>query len=158
MASRQMKLRLIAVGKMDKKMYHTALEEYNKRLQKPWLPEVIEIPSAHERSIDHLKQKEWEKTSRFIKPGSSLFLLDEKGKTMSSKEFSHFMEGQLSTHGEVTLVLGGAYGFAPAAYQRADHCLSLSPLTFSHRLARVILYEQLYRAMSLCKGLPYHNE
>ena len=86
-------------------------------------------------------------------------LLDEHGKEMRSVEFSSYMENKMNTVSKrLVFIIGGPYGFSPDVYRRADEQLSLSKMTFSHQMIRLIFVEQLYRAMTIMRGEPYHHE
>ncbi len=93
-----------------------------------------------------------------VKPGDQLVLLDEQGKAYSSSGFAGFIEKKMvASVPHLIFVVGGPYGYAQHMYDRADHLLSLSPMTFTHDMARLIFMEQLYRAFSIIAGLPYHH-
>jgi 23S rRNA (pseudouridine1915-N3)-methyltransferase len=85
-------------------------------------------------------------------------LLDERGKSYTSKDFSAYLERASMTYSSMVFVIGGAYGFDQSVLDRADAKLSLSEMTFSHQLIRLIFMEQLYRAFTIIKGEPYHHE
>ena len=88
-----------------------------------------------------------------------LVLLDERGKRRNSLAFASWLEDKLSRGGkDLVFVVGGAYGFATEVYDRADSSISLSEMTFSHQIVRTIFAEQLYRAFTIMRGEPYHNE
>ena len=88
-----------------------------------------------------------------------MILLDEKGREYRSLEFASFIEGRMLGGGrDIVFVVGGAYGFSDAVYDRADGKVSLSKMTFSHQMVRTVFAEQLYRAMTIIKGEPYHHE
>ena len=96
---------------------------------------------------------------RRLKPSDIVVLLDEKGKKYSSVAFSDFLKKQLNSGCKrLVFVVGGAYGFSQEMYERAHHLASLSPMTFSHQMVRLIFKEQLYRVFSILKGEPYHHE
>ncbi len=88
-----------------------------------------------------------------------MLLLDEKGQVFTSVAFARYIEKQqVQSRGRVVFIIGGAYGFSEAMYQRANGLISLSGMTFSHQLVRVIFLEQIYRAFTILKGEPYHHE
>lgn len=90
--------------------------------------------------------------------GSKIFLFDERGKSYSSEEFAKFFEKHaLSGNKAISLVIGGAYGFSEEVYAKSSGQISLSAMTFSHQLVRVLALEQIYRAHTIIKGLPYHH-
>lgn len=94
-----------------------------------------------------------------IFPGDYVVLLDEKGKDYSSKGFSTFIQNKLlSSSKRLVFIAGGSYGFSEEIYIRSNEQVSLSKMTFSHQLVRLIFLEQLYRALTIIKGEPYHHE
>ncbi len=104
------------------------------------------------------KQKEGTLILSKIKPADTLLLLDENGKTFSSVQFSQFIEQKMiDGNKNIVFVIGGPYGFSDEVYQAAQGKISLSKMTFSHQMIRMIFIEQLYRAMTIIKGEPYHH-
>ena len=94
-----------------------------------------------------------------FQPGDWVVLLDERGKQYTSVEFAHHLEQKmLGCVKRLVFVVGGPYGFADKVYRRADERISLSRMTFSHQMVRMIFVEQIYRAMTILKGEPYHHE
>jgi 23S rRNA (pseudouridine1915-N3)-methyltransferase len=93
-----------------------------------------------------------------IPADSYLVTLDEGGRTMASRPFADWLQGLMSrAGGDLLFAVGGHEGLAPAVKERADTCISLSPMTFTHEMARVLLLEQLYRALTILRGEPYHH-
>ncbi len=134
---------------------------YEKRL-KHYLPfeyKVIpDIKQAKNLSSEQLKEKEGLVLLQKLNKGDCLILMDENGKEMSSVKFASYLENLLQqSYKKLIFVIGGAYGFSPAVYQRANAKLSLSKMTFSHQMIRVFALEQLYRAMSILRNQPYHH-
>ncbi len=119
---------------------------------------MVESPSkAGDQS--KMKEKEGEAILKKINPGDYLILLDDKGKEFSSTQFASYLEGLFNQSlKNIVFVVGGAYGFSEAVYKRANAKLSLSKMTFSHQIIRVIFYEQLYRAFTIINKEPYHHE
>ncbi|MGQ8338147.1 23S rRNA (pseudouridine(1915)-N(3))-methyltransferase RlmH [Sunxiuqinia sp. A32] len=157
-----MKIRLIVIGKTDQKYLQHGVEIYQKRLAH-YLPfEYLIIPdikNTRKLSEEQQKEKEGELILAQVKPGDELILLDEKGKEFRSVEFARFLEKKmLSGVKNLIFVVGGPYGFAPKVYQTATSKISLSKMTFSHQMVRLVFSEQLYRALSILKGEPYHHE
>ena len=109
-------------------------------------------------SQEQLKRAEGEAILRFLTPSMDVFLLDEHGREFRSIEFADFLQKKMSTGKDLVLVIGGAYGFSPAVYERANGKLSLSQMTFSHQMIRLMAIEQIYRAMTILRGEPYHHE
>lgn len=134
---------------------------YTKRLGR-YLPfESVVLPDvkgAKNMKPKQLKLKEGEAVLQRLKPEDKLILLDEKGFQKDSVAFANYLDQQLqSGRGRLVFLIGGAYGFSPAVYERAFAKWSLSKLTFSHQMIRVFVLEQLYRACSILRGEPYHN-
>lgn len=105
------------------------------------------------------KEKEGELICKAFQPGDVIVLLDEGGKEMRSIEFADYMKRKMNTvNKRLVFVIGGPYGFSPKVYQAAHEKMSLSKMTFSHQMVRLIFVEQLYRAMNILAGGPYHHE
>ena len=157
-----MKLSLITVGKTDVKWVKEGLDTYTSRLSH-YIPfsvtEIPELKNVSSLSHEQIKEKEGELILSKLKPADELILLDERGKEFRSVEFASFLEEKLLHSGkDIVFVIGGAYGFSPAVYERSNSKLSLSKMTFSHQMVRTIFAEQLYRAFTIIKGEPYHHE
>ena len=157
-----MKISLITVGKTDIAWVRQGLDMYVSRL-KHYAPfEVIEIPELKNVSAlskEQIKSKEGELVLKYLKPADDLILLDEHGKELRSIEFAKYLEDKMIGSGrDIVFVIGGAYGFSPEVYERANGKISLSKMTFSHQIVRTIFAEQLYRAFTIIKGEPYHHE
>ncbi len=156
-----MKTTLLVVGKTVGNELPQMIETYTQRL-KHYIPfEIQVLPDLkNTKSLSEAQQKqlEGEAILRAVE-GSFVVLLDEHGKEYRSMEFAGKLQSWLnsSTRG-LTFVIGGAYGFSQAVYQRADAMLSLSQMTFSHQMIRLLFVEQLYRAMTILRGEPYHHE
>jgi 23S rRNA (pseudouridine1915-N3)-methyltransferase len=157
-----MKIELWVIGKTAFDYLDEGIAIYNKRLER-YLPfQIIVFPdvkNAKNMTPDVLKQKEGEFFLAKLAKDDALFLLDERGKQYSSVEFSNFLDKkmQISTK-KLIFVIGGAFGFSDEVYQRANGQISLSKMTFSHQMIRLFAVEQVYRAMTILKGEPYHNE
>ena len=105
------------------------------------------------------KEKEGELICKTFQPGDVIVLLDEGGKEMRSIEFADYMKRKMNTvNKRLVFVIGGPYGFSQKVYQAAHEKMSLSKMTFSHQMVRLIFVEQLYRAMNILNGGPYHHE
>ena len=157
-----MKITLLTVGKTDKDWVRQGMEIYVSRL-KHYIPfAVVEIPELKNVSAltkDQIKTREGELILKNIKPTDDLILLDERGKEYTSVELAKVIQDKISYVGkDVVYVIGGAYGFSDAVYQRANSKISLSRMTFSHQMVRAIFVEQIYRAFTIMKGEPYHHE
>lgn len=120
---------------------------------------MFEIPSKQRTTdIDQIKKIEGDILLKQTKSTDFIVLLDEQGKRYTSKSFASQLEKWQLHHGQIVFVIGGAYGFSEEVYARAQARLSLSDMTFSHQLIRVIFLEELYRAYTIIKGEPYHHE
>lgn len=156
-----MKIKLVLIGKTDSDFIKKGIEEYAKRLKHYIGFEMIVIPdlkNTKSLSENQQKQKEGELILNQINPGDFVVLLDEKGKEYSSVEFSKFIEKQsISGLKNLIFVVGGPYGFSEDVYKKGNSKIALSRMTFSHQMVRMIFVEQLYRAMTIIKGEPYHH-
>ena len=138
--------KIIAIGKVKKKWIHSGIKMYLNRL--PGL-QVIEIK-------DSTQEKEESTIKEIIKKNETLITLNENGHSFTSKEFAKKL---LDCHNQnITFIIGGASGLSPSLNNCAAWQLSLSPLTFPHELARLLLIEQLYRSKTIFQGGPYHKE
>ena len=157
-----MNIKLIVIGKTKSKFLIDGENEYQKRLKYYCkFSELIipEIKNAGKLSIKELKAKEGNLILESIKNSDYVILLDDKGITLSSIEFSEFLNKKMvSSRSELVFVVGGAFGFSESIYKRANTKLSLSKMTFSHQMVRMIFKEQLYRAFTILKGEKYHHE
>jgi 23S rRNA (pseudouridine1915-N3)-methyltransferase len=157
-----MKIQLIVVGKTFQDFVLQGMNEYGARLKHylPFKTEVIpEIKNAKNFSFDQLKEKEGELILRVLQTGHFVVLLDERGATFTSREFAAYIEKKKQTvSGRLVFVIGGPYGFSKKVYETAHEKIALSKMTFSHQLARLVFAEQLYRAMTILNGEPYHHE
>ncbi len=156
-----MKTTLLVIGKTDKDFVIKGIEEYQKRLIHyiPYEMKIIpDIKNTKNLSEQQQKQKEGELILSHVKNGDLLILLDEGGKEFSSVTFSKFIE-QKMIHGikNLIFVIGGPYGFSPDVYKACQEKISLSKMTFSHQMVRMIFTEQLYRAMTILRNEPYHH-
>ena len=156
-----MKIKIICIGKTGKSFLVDGENEYINRLKHYIAFERIEISdvkNAKKLSFDQVKQLEGKEILSKVGSGENLILLDEKGKEFSSENFAQFLQTKFNQGGKgITFVIGGAYGFSSELYDRSDALLSLSKMTFSHQMIRMIFTEQLYRAMTILKGEPYHH-
>ena len=142
-----MRITLLTMGKTDIGWVAEGLEMYSSRLSH-YVPfsvrELPELKGVGALSPAQIKAREGECLLKAVKPSDFLVLLDEHGAESAGRD--------------LVFVVGGAYGFAPAVYERADSKLSLSRMTCSHQLVRTVFAEQLYRAFTILRGEPYHNE
>lgn len=157
-----MKITLLTVGKTDKDWVRQGIEIYVSRL-KHYIPfNIVEIPELKNVSAltkDQIKTREGELILKSLRPTDDVILMDERGKQYSSVEFAKILQDKISYIGkDIVFVIGGAYGFSQAVYERADSKISLSRMTFSHQMVRAIFVEQIYRAFTIMRGEPYHHE
>ena len=120
--------------------------------------ELPELKNAGSLSPEQIKHKEAELLLKAVKPQDCVILLDEHGEEYTSLQFAAKVGSYLQKGKDLVFVVGGAYGFAPEMYGRASSKLSLSKMTCSHQLVRTVFAEQLYRAFTILRGEPYHNE
>lgn len=156
-----MKITLILVGKTADRLYAEGIDDYTRRINHyiPFSVNVIpEIKNSKNLSENQQKEKEGELILRTIENKSFTVLLDEHGKEYRSIEFASWLENKQQTLRHLTFVVGGPYGFSQAVYDRADGKLSLSRMTFSHQMARLVFVEQIYRACTIMRNEPYHHE
>ena len=157
-----MKIKLIVVGKTNAKYLLEGEKEYGNRLKHYTKFEEIIIPDVKQSgklNENELKKKEGQLILGKIENKDHIILLDDKGKSYSSVEFANFLQQKMnSSLKSLVFVVGGAFGFSDEVYQRANSKVSLSKLTFSHQMIRLIFKEQLYRGFSILRGEKYHHE
>ncbi len=157
-----MKVSLIVVGRTVEKHYITAINDYIERIQHflNFTIEVIsELKNTRNLSTNQQREKEGEYILKSLQPGDTVILLDESGKEMRSIEFAEWMKQKMNhVNRRLVFIIGGPYGFSPAIYNAAQEKISLSKMTFSHQMVRLIFVEQLYRSMTILQGGPYHHE
>ena len=157
-----MKLLLLTVGPTDAPSLRDQIETYAGRLGR-YIPfEMESVPDVRSRGgLDPsmLKAREAEQLLRRLQPHDTVWILDENGKQFSSRGFAgHLQKCMNAGPKRLVLIIGGAFGFDPAIRQRAQEVISLSKMTFNHQVVRLMAVEQLYRAFSILKGDPYHND
>ncbi len=157
-----MKITLLLVGKTAFPYINEGISIYEKRLSHYVNYSKVEIPElkgVQAMSKEQIKEKEGELILKNIKNTDDVILLDERGNTFTSLEWAAHLQKKINYEGkDIVFVIGGAYGFSQKVYQRAGSKMSLSKMTFSHQIIRVIFLEQLYRAFTIMKGEPYHHE
>lgn len=156
-----MKVELWAIGKTNERYLEEGMALYEKRL-KHYLPfqwmVIPDIKGAGSLSAQQVKAKEGESILSKLKEDDLLILLDERGRSLSSEGFAIYLDKKLQqSQRRLIFLIGGAYGFSDALYERAKDQLSLSSMTFSHQMVRLFFMEQLYRAMTILRNEPYHN-
>ena len=157
-----MKTTLLLVGKTVDKHFVALIDDYVERTKHYLNFEVEVIPDLKNNkslSEDQQKEKEGELILKALQPADYVVLLDEGGKEMRSVEFAQYMRHKMNTVGKrLVFIIGGPYGFSEKVYQAASEKMSLSRMTFSHQMVRLIFVDQLYRALSILAGSPYHHE
>lgn len=157
-----MKITFLTVGKTTFPFVKEGCDIFIKRIRHYTTFEYIEIPELKNTSSlskEQIKEKEAELILKYVKNTDKVVLLDERGKNFTSIEWSKELEKEIvSGTRSLIFIVGGAYGFSKTIYERANDKLSLSSMTFSHQIIRLFFIEQLYRAFTIMKGEPYHNE
>jgi 23S rRNA (pseudouridine1915-N3)-methyltransferase len=156
-----MKTVLILVGKTVNKHFVAGIDDYAERITHYMPFEIVTIPELRNTknlSEDQQKTAEGDLILRQIQPSDTVVLLDEHGKEFRSVDYARWLSQKQQTARRLVFVIGGPYGFSEAVYARANEKLSLSKMTFSHQMVRLIFTEQLYRACTIIKGEPYHHE
>ena len=157
-----MKTVLLVVGRTVESHFITAIQNYIQRTKRyiQFDMEVIpELKNTKSLSMEVQKDKEGELIIKALQPGDVIVLLDEGGKEMRSIEFADYMKRKMNTvNKRLVFIIGGPYGFSPKIYNMAHEKISLSRMTFSHQMVRLIFIEQLYRAISILHNSPYHHE
>ncbi|MBN2706706.1 MAG: 23S rRNA (pseudouridine(1915)-N(3))-methyltransferase RlmH [Deltaproteobacteria bacterium] len=156
-----MRLLLLLAGKTRNAAYGQEMAEYQRRLNR-YLPCDIrefkeEKPGRGESPAAYCRRQAPRLLEEFRKPVGLKLLLDERGPRCDSLEFSAFLERALAgAQQQLVFFCGGPFGYDPSLRREADYLISLSPLTFPHELARLLLCEQLYRALTIIRNEPYH--
>jgi 23S rRNA (pseudouridine1915-N3)-methyltransferase len=156
-----MKTILILVGKTVNKHFIAGIEDYSERISHYMPFEIVTIPELRNtKNLSEELQKisEGDLILRQIQPSDTVVLLDEHGKEFRSIEYARWLQQKQQTARRLVFVIGGPYGFSDAVYSRSNEKISLSKMTFSHQMVRLIFTEQLYRACTLIKDEPYHHE
>lgn len=157
-----MKIKVLVIGKTDDKNLQILIDKYEKRLKhyvKFQMEIIPDLKKTKNLSEKEQKEREGELLMKKISPMDQLWLLDEKGKTFKSIEFSSFIQMKMNAGiKQLIFAVGGPYGFSADVYQKAVGQISLSKMTFSHQMIRLFLTEQIYRAFTILKNEPYHHE
>ena len=156
-----MKTLLILVGKTTDRHFQAGIANYTERIGHYMPFELVTIPelkNTKSLSEDQQKAAEGELILKLLQPSDTVVLLDEHGCEFRSIEFARWLEQKRNTARRLIFIIGGPYGFSPAVYARANEQLSLSKMTFSHQMIRLVFTEQVYRACTIIKGEPYHHE
>ncbi len=153
-----MRIRLLSVGRDRSGLYAPAVEEYARRISRYARFAMEEVPEARKAAgTPRARDEEGESILARIRDGERVVLLDERGKEHDSPAFARRVAAWVQGARDVTLVVGGSDGHGEAVRARAEETLALSRLTLAHRLARLVLVEQIYRAFTILRGEPYHK-
>lgn len=156
-----MKALLIAVGKTDNPYLTQAVEDYLGRashyapLEMRIIPDIRDVKNLTQ---EQQKEREGSQILKLLQPGDQVVLLDEGGQEFTSAGFATWLQKKMSTvPRRLVFIIGGPYGFSPEVQAAANGKISLSRMTFSHQMVRLIFVEQYYRALSILNNLPYHH-
>ena len=157
-----MNIDLIMVGKTDSEEVESLLAMYAKRINRYCrftVTTLADVRNTRNMAPNRQKQLEGEAILRGVGDGDCLALMDERGAEYTSPEFAAWMQKRMSSGVKrLVMVIGGPYGFSQEVYGRADSKLSLSRMTFTHEMVRLFFTEQVYRAMTILRGEPYHHD
>lgn len=156
-----MKTILLLVGKTVDKHFIAGINDYAERISHYMPFEIVTIPelkNTKNLSEEQQKTMEGELILKQLQSSDTVVLMDEHGKEFTSMEYARWLEQKRNTARRLIFVIGGPYGFSPKVYERANEKISLSRMTFSHQMVRLIMTEQIYRACTIIKGEPYHHE
>ncbi len=156
-----MKTILMQVGKTADKHFAAGINDYATRISHYMPFEIITIPeikNTKNLTVEQQKIAEGELILKQVQPSDTVVLLDEHGDELTSVQFAAWLERQRNTARRLVMVIGGPYGFSKQIYDRASGMVSMSRMTFSHQMIRLIFTEQLYRACTIIRGEPYHHE
>ena len=142
-------IKIIAGGKKNSPEYNSLIEEYQKRVKKPF---DFSFEFYEEEKLEKFLEK-WDFSSRDF-----IILADERGKNLSSPEFSRLLEKNFNNSKDIIIIIGGAFGVSEEVREKADFVWSFSNLVFPHQLSRLLVAEQIYRAQEISRGGKYHHE
>ena len=157
-----MKIKLLVVGKTDNIMLLELIETFQKRINRYLNFSIEIIPDSKQikkLSKEKQKSKEGELIINKLMANDRMFLFDENGKSFSSVDFSNLIQKQMNSGiKQIVMVIGGPYGFSNSVYEKAYSKISLSKMTFTHQMVRLIAVEQIYRGLTILKNEPYHHQ
>jgi 23S rRNA (pseudouridine1915-N3)-methyltransferase len=156
-----MRITLLVVGKTTDNKLQSMIDDYQQRLKHYITFELLTIPelrNAKNMPQQEQKQREGELILKSVSPQDRMILLDEYGKQYRSIDFAQQLNTWFNSGQNIVFVIGGPYGFSNEVYARANFMLSLSQMTFSHQMIRLLFVEQLYRAFTILHNEPYHHE
>ncbi|MEA3544230.1 MAG: 23S rRNA (pseudouridine(1915)-N(3))-methyltransferase RlmH [Thermodesulfobacteriota bacterium] len=156
-----MKLRLVCVGKLTESWQRNAADEYAGRVKHYFPLDIVELKEekgGRKGDTSGLLKREGQRILEKVPDRAFLVVLDERGRNLGSEQLADLLSEEMLHGGRNwCLIIGGSYGLDPVVRNRADLMLSLSKMTFTHQMARVLLLEQLYRSCTIIKNEPYHN-
>ncbi|SEA60602.1 23S rRNA (pseudouridine1915-N3)-methyltransferase [Desulfuromusa kysingii] len=156
-----MKFKLICIGKLTEVWQREAAQEYAARVQRYFPLDIVELKEekgGRKGDQTGLLKREGERLLEKVPARTFVIVLDERGRNLGSESFADLLSTEMLHGGrDWCLIVGGPYGLAPEVRKQADLILSLSKMTFTHQMARVLLLEQLYRSCTIIKNEPYHN-
>ena len=156
-----MKISFLWIGKTSEQWLQEGIDIYLKRLKYYVSPLVEIIPAPKnmpKNDVEKQKEMEGDAILGRIAPSDEAYLLDARGQAYTSEGFADFLQKKMATSVKrVVIVIGGPYGFSERVYKRANGLISFSQLTFSHQMIRLLLCEQVYRALTIIRGEPYHH-
>lgn len=157
-----MEICVISIGKINTNWILEGVGIYESRINRYTKYSTIVIPdikNPKSLSTDNIKEEEGKQILGNLQPSDYVVLMDEKGKEFTSREFAGWIQKQFNTgRKRLVIIIGGPFGFSDSVYQRCDYKMALSKMTFTHEMAKLILSEQMYRAMTILKGEPYHHD
>ena len=157
-----MEICVVCIGKTSTQWIQEGLSHFESRIIKYIKFSSINIPdikNVKSLSVDLIKEAEGKAILKCLNRSDFVVLMDERGKEFTSKEYADWFQRQMNSGiKRLVIIVGGPYGFSKDVYARADSLISLSKMTFTHEMAKLILTEQLYRAFTILKGEPYHHE
>ena len=157
-----MEICFISVGKITSSWIQEGINLFESRIgryQKFSSIIIPDIKNARSLSKENIKEEEGKLILNHIQGSDYIILMDEKGTDFSSRGFSEWIQKQMNSgRKRLIFIIGGPYGFSPEIYLKADYKIGLSKMTFTHEMAKLILSEQVYRAMTILKGEPYHHD
>ena len=157
-----MEICVLSVGKISSTWIQQGIELFETRIGKYLKFSTIILPdikNAKSLSIETIKEEEGKLILNKLQPSDHVVLMDEKGKEYSSREFADWIQRQMNSgRKRLVIIIGGPFGFSNSVYERANSKIALSKMTFTHEMAKLVLSEQIYRAMTILKGEPYHHD
>ena len=156
-----MKTELLVVGKTTNKHFVACIDDYAERIRHYMPFDITVIPELkNTKTLTEQQQceREGELLLKNLQPADTIVLLDEHGREYRSVDYASWLQQRQQSSRRLVFVIGGPYGFSPAVYARANEKISLSQMTFSHQMVRLIFVEQLYRACTILRGDPSHHE